>query len=147
KDVSTHYAYDGQGQLRFTIDPLGYVTEYIYYEGATTSNAIGLARKTVAYATALTTSDYSYAYIKGHLTTNAADRASYAIYNDRGEVSYAIDATGAVAAYVYDALGNVTKTTQFAALIDVSTRPSDAAGWKAWADAWAGSNGTNARIT
>jgi YD repeat-containing protein len=149
KDVSTRFVYDGQGLLRFSIDALNRVSELVYSK-ETTWGANGLVRQTIAYAAPLgAVANYTYATIKSAvagLASSANDRVSYNVYNDRGQLSYTVDATGAVTGFGYDVMGRVTKTTQFASLFNTATIGVDSA-WKGNLDAWAGSNGANARIT
>ncbi|WP_135212625.1 HNH endonuclease [Vitreimonas flagellata] len=146
RDATSRYVYDGQGLLRFTIDAIGRVTEYIYW-GGVTWHAIGPARKTIAYATPLgTLGQYTYATVKAAITTNTADRHAHAVYNSKGQLVYAVDAQGAVTQLTYDALGRVIKSAQFAVSADMSAMGAGDQ-WEANLNAWAASNGTGARIT
>ncbi|KAF0177045.1 MAG: membrane protein of unknown function, partial [Caulobacteraceae bacterium] len=148
RDVSTRYAYDGQGQLRFTVDAVGRVTEYIYHAG-TAWYSIGNLRRTVAYATAITPADYSYESLKAAVASAAThidNRSAYSVYNARGLVGYAIDASGAVTGFAYDSAGRVTSTTQYKALVDTATLGPDSQ-WLGALDAWTTTNREDARIT
>lgn len=159
RDISIRYVYDGQGLLRYTIDGINRVTETIYFT-ETTGMAVGLVRRTVAYATALgTVANYSYANIKSEvsaLPTPHNNRNGWSVYNDRGQLKYAINQIrsddvsgvwhpiGTVVRYDYDLAGNAIKTTQYAATIDMFGVATDTT---TALDTWAGSNGTSARIT
>jgi YD repeat-containing protein len=159
RDVSSRYVYDGQGLLRYTIDGINRVTELTYYT-STAGMAVGLARKTVAYAAALgSVANYTYATIKvavGALASAQNDRTSWSVYNDRGQLKYAVSQIrsdhvsgvyrpiGTVIRYDYDAAGLVTKTTQYASTIDMHGVAFET---PAALDTWASSNSANARIT
>ncbi|WP_163460206.1 hypothetical protein, partial [Escherichia coli] len=83
--------------MRFTIDPLGHVTELGYGAGA---DMIGLVRQTTQYAGTLgALSSYGYASVKNAvaaLASSSADRVSYSVHDAAGRLAYAIDAAGAV---------------------------------------------------
>src|SRR5262249_6234044 len=134
KDVFTRYIYDGQGLLRFAIDALNRVTENMYWYG-TAAAADGKIRETSAYARTLSAlSDFSYSNVKTQvvsLASDSANRVSYFAYNSHGDLSYSVDAAGAVTGYAYDAGGRVTKTIQFAALLSMSGRPAETS-WTNW---------------
>ncbi|MET0183648.1 MAG: hypothetical protein ABW199_12265, partial [Caulobacterales bacterium] len=148
KDVTSRYVYDGQGLLRFTIDPLRRVTEYVYWEGSgANATANGQVRRTISYAAPLgSVGNYKYATIKDAVTSGLSDRTSYNVYNDRGQLAYSVDAAGGVVGFGYDAYGNVIKQTQFATVATMSSMGASTA-WKGNLDTWASSNGTGARIT
>ncbi len=159
RDLSTRYVYDGQGLLRYTIDGISRVTELSYY-GSTVSMAVGQVRKTVAYAVSLgSVANYNYATIKtavSALVSPQNDRTSWSVYNDRGQLKYAVSQIrsdyvsgvyrpiGTVIRYDHDAAGQVIKTTQYASTIDMHGVAFET---PAALDTWAGSNGANARIT
>src|SRR5262249_46316480 len=143
---------DGQGLLRFAIDALNHVTELVYRQ-SDDSYAIGLTRKTIQYATALgSVANYAYATIKSAvaaLASSANDRVSYAVYNTHGQLAYTIDATGAVAAFAYDSMGRVIKTTQFATLNTTGVSATADSSWLSTMDSWASGQASNTanRIT
>src|SRR5262249_905769 len=75
------------------------------------------------------------------------DRISYNAYNDRGQLTFSIDAVGAITGFTYDTSGRVIKTTQYATLFggtltDEADWPSDIATWLA-----AGTHAANARVS
>ena len=145
KDAHTRYVYDGQGLLRFTIDARGKVTENIY-KGSGNSNTFGVVRQVIQHTATLgSLSNYNLSTVKAAvaaLGSTGTNRSSWAVYNTRSQLMYAIDATGAVTGFKYDAMGNVTKTTQYAATRATTSLPSEST-----MNSWAGSNSANARIT
>jgi YD repeat-containing protein len=148
KDISTRHVYDGQGLLRWTIDALNRVVEYVYWEDTATL-ATGLVRKTIAYATAIDPlGSYDYDSVKTEVASvaSANDRTSFNVYNDRALLSYAVDALGGVTAFAYDIRGRVIKTTQFAIAASMGSMGDDE-DWKTNLDTWASTNGAGARIS
>lgn len=119
KDASTRYIYDGQGLLRYAIDALSHVTEFVYAQG-TANYANGAVRKTIVYKTTIAPSDFKFATVKAAIATDAADRVSYVVYGTNGQPAYTIDAAGAVTRVEYDIEGRATKVTQFATLMGAS---------------------------
>lgn len=112
KNRSMYYAYDGKGQLRFTVDNAGNIVENIYWEG-TKWHSVGLLRKTVAYAATISTSDYTYDALKAKAAAaaNASnDRVTSYTYNAAGKVATATDVAGTRTTFTYDNRGNVVKT-------------------------------------
>src|SRR5262249_6244536 len=112
--------------------------------------SIGVVRQTIEHAIALSgATTYTFADVVNHLTTNAADRIPYAVYNPQGEAADAIHSTGAVTGFAYDAAGRVTKTTRFATLYSANLGSSISSTWLATMVAWAGGQASNVdnRIT
>ncbi|WP_371395838.1 polymorphic toxin-type HINT domain-containing protein [Fretibacter rubidus] len=142
-DLLTRYVYDGQGNLRFQINPLGRVTEYVY---GSSSAAIGLVRQTINYAQGLSTqSNYKYTTVKAAvaaLGSASSNRSGYAVYNTKNQMVYSIDSTGSVTRFNYDNRGNVTKTTQYA-----NTRTTSSVPTEGQMNSWAAGNAANARIS
>ncbi|MBO9713324.1 LysM peptidoglycan-binding domain-containing protein [Sphingomonas sp.] len=128
----TMSVYDGEGQLRYEIDELFHVTEYVYNDGVSTSSERGAARTVIRYAGsiampgALTLSALQSALSTAGLAGNANNRISYATYDAAGRLAYSIDATGAVTGYGYDSLGRLIKTTQFATTRATTSLPGNA---------------------
>lgn len=121
--------YDGQGLLRFTIDTVNRVTEYVY-TGPRPGDAIGTVRQTIAYGRPIAAlGSYSVATVTQALADagandEPANRRSFAVYDDKGNLTFAIDAAGSVTGYGYDTAGNVVKTTRFATAYATTTLPS-----------------------
>ncbi|MEI9851968.1 MAG: hypothetical protein WDN24_15300 [Sphingomonas sp.] len=140
QDRVTRYVYDGQGLLRYAIDTLGQVTEY-GYETDVPWSVIGQVRTEVRYAAPLAPlGSYSHAAVKAAIalagmTSDPANRTSWAVYNAAGHVAYSIDAGGGVVGYSYDSLGQVTKKVEYATFRATSTLPAD---WEM--DSWAAAN-------
>ena len=111
----TLYFYDGDGQLRYTVDPLNNVKELRY-------NAFGNVSMTIAYATpinpaaigagGLVTSGLTSAVAAAANT--AKDLVTRQVYDGVGNLALAVDASGVATAYTYDAFGNVTQQRQYA---------------------------------
>lgn len=141
--------YDGQGLLRFTIDTVNRVTEYVY-AGPRAGDATGTARQTIAYARPIAAlGSYSVATVTQGLanagaTNDPANRRSFAVYDGKGNLTFAIDAAGSVTGYGYDAAGNVVKTTRFATAYATTVLPTHET-MAAWGSA-NGGHGDN-RIT
>ncbi|ARR56358.1 hypothetical protein HY78_24325 [Rhizorhabdus wittichii DC-6] len=148
QDRTTRYVYDGRGELRYTIDGLGNAIRHDY-------DAAGLETRTVAYGTALgTLTDYTFDNVLAQLATQesgTAKRVSFAVYDTAGRLAYSLDQTGAaststdmaVTAYVYDSVGNVIRTIEYA-----TARPTTILPTKATMDSWIASAGNAAdRVT
>jgi YD repeat-containing protein len=132
-DRTSRWVYDGQGDLRYTIDSLNHVVEYGYKVAGSATSSIGDVRTVTQYATAIgTPSAWTETGVAAAIATNAADRTSYAVYDTADRLAYAIDASGAVTSYGYDALGRVIRTKAFATLRSTSSLP-DLATMAAWA--------------
>lgn len=132
-DRTSRWVYDGQGGLRYTIDSLNHVVEYGYKVAGSATSSIGDVRTVTQYATAIgTPSAWTEAGVAAAITTNAADRTSYAVYDTADRLAYAIDASGAVTSFGYDALGRVIRTKAFATLRSTSSLP-DLSTMAAWA--------------
>ena len=142
-DATIRSIYDGQGHLRYSIDALGYVTEYAY---GSSRYAIGLVREIEQHAKPLgELGSYTLASVKAAvagLGSTADNRSNWAVYNTKQQLVYSIDAEGAVTHFKYDALGNITKTTQFAAERITTGLPTEGQ-----MNSWAASRTSDARIT
>lgn len=149
-DRSVRYVYDGQGFLRFTIDALGGVTETRYWDGSTLASrqqATGLVRETLAYAATLgSLSAYDYTTVKAAVANlAAAPRVTRFVYNDKAQLVYTVDASGAVTRNWYDASGRLTKSASYSTLYTTAFS-ADSSAWKGALDAWSPS-GDQTRIT
>ena len=146
EDSHTRYVYDGQGHLRFTINPLGQVTETTY---GTSFRSIGLVRSTIEHFAPLSElADYEYTTVKAavaDLGSTGENRNSWAVYNTRNQLVYTIDAQGGVTQLNYDDRGNVIKTTQYAIERLTTSLPTETV-LDTWAD-WAASNDADVRVT
>ncbi|RZA21430.1 MAG: RHS repeat protein, partial [Proteobacteria bacterium] len=98
--------YDGQGLLRYTVNVNGGITGLEY-------DAAGRLTKTTAYANPQALTDFTYDAVKAAITTNAADRISWTVYDTAGRAAYTVDAEGGVTAMSYDTQGRVTKVVAF----------------------------------
>ncbi len=122
-DRQTDYSYDGRGQLRYRIDALNQVTEFVY-------DAAGNVIQTIGYAGSIAaTSDYTSDNIAALVTSSglassADTRRTSAVYDAAGHLAYAIDAENAVTGYLYDSFGNATRIVQYAAQRTTTTPPT-----------------------
>ncbi|MEA3064796.1 MAG: hypothetical protein QOJ27_1242, partial [Sphingomonadales bacterium] len=138
-DRRTRYVYDGQGQLRYEVDGLNQVIEYVY-------DTAGRVTQTTAYAGSIAaTTDYTQDNIESlvassGLGASAATRRNWAAYDTAGRVAYSINADDGVTRYTYDNRGQVTKSVQFAVRRATTGLPT-----LATMDSWAaGQNGNSA---
>lgn len=101
----TRYAYDAGNRLVFTVDPLGNVKHVSY-------DAEGRVVRTVVYATPIDMAGLASvptsADIQARLVAQAGlDVVEHRVYDRDGRMAAAVDGTGAVVRYTYDANGNV----------------------------------------
>ncbi|OCC22946.1 hypothetical protein MB02_14365 [Croceicoccus estronivorus] len=125
-DRTAHYVYDGQGQLRFTVDGAGGVRAFAY-------DSAGRLTTTTEYATRLTLTDFAFDTVKAAIVSNGADRVSYTVYDASGRAAYAVDAEGGVTGLTYDTSGRVVKSVQFADLYEGATGLPSLAEMDGWA--------------
>jgi YD repeat-containing protein len=122
-DRPSRYVYDAEGKLRFTVDALGGVVENIY-------DAAGRVARTIAYDTRI-----SYASVSDASTAAAvrallpsgtlAARETIYTYDAKGRLRHTARAQSTsgtsklftVAEQQYDALGRVTKRTEYSARV------------------------------
>ncbi len=138
-DQKSVMVYDRDSRLKYSIDALGLVTEYVY-------DASGNRIRSTVYVTAITVpATPSVANVQPLLASvPASDRSSRAIFDTANRQAFSIDATGAVTAFAYDSGGNVIKQTGYAALYGPTADP-DLATMQSWVTGNA--NATNDRVT
>ncbi|WP_033415477.1 RHS repeat domain-containing protein, partial [Hahella ganghwensis] len=91
--------YDDRGQARFSINALGQVTENRY-------DHAGRATETLRYAGTYTGTEMTESALAAFAATQTeGTQSTHKIYDDRGQVRYAVDAGGYVTAYTYNAQG------------------------------------------
>ncbi|WEK46111.1 MAG: hypothetical protein P0Y56_13960 [Candidatus Andeanibacterium colombiense] len=105
-DRVAYSVYDGQGLLRYTVNAEGGITGFTY------DNA-GRPSKTTVYAVKQALTDFTYDAVKAAVTTNAADRTSWVVYDAAGRAAYAVDAEGGVTAFTYNIAGQVVKAIAY----------------------------------
>ncbi|WP_164119067.1 RHS repeat protein [Sphingorhabdus sp. Alg239-R122] len=124
-DRDIRYTYDNKGQLRFTANNGGQLTEYIYDEP-------GRLIRTTQYAavlpdvssTAYPDGDYSYdnmQTVAGTMADAVNDRASYNFYDAAGRLFVTSDAEGQVSRFTYDDTGRLIKAVAYAGVHDTDT--------------------------
>ncbi|RDI99307.1 hypothetical protein DVT68_00110 [Dyella solisilvae] len=139
-DQTSYSVYNASGQLQFSIDPTGVVTETRY-------NAAGQASETLVYAHAIAVSStLSASLLAGTATvagmqsaltaandTDATARTTRMFYDDRGRVEFTISSAsangtngGAVTQMLYDADGNLVEQVQYGSLIPLGRLGSTA---------------------
>ncbi|WP_284322504.1 hypothetical protein [Dyella acidisoli] len=133
-DAITYTVYDGAGEARYTIDPLGYVSETRY-------DATGRVIETLAYANAISTTTETsalqagaaYSWLSGQVggTTgsnpDSSAEATLMLYDAAGRHAFTVQQNGTVGqvtAYAYDANGNVTSQTVYGNTLTLSTGSS-----------------------
>jgi YD repeat-containing protein len=122
-DHVTRYSYDKDGQLRFLIDGLMHVVEYVY-------DVAGNAVRTIAYDGTIATDGtgaYSASWLADQvagLAGAAGTRTARSVYDAVNRLAYAIDAIGQVTWVSYDAKGQVIKQVEIAAPYETDDDPS-----------------------
>jgi YD repeat-containing protein len=103
--------YDAANRGVYDIDALGHVTER-QYDAA--GNVIVLLRRATPITLAAQAAPPSVAQIQALVTADAGDRLERQVFDADHRLRYSIDAEGFVKQTDYDALGRVTRTTQYA---------------------------------
>ncbi|MEO4031104.1 DUF4214 domain-containing protein, partial [Chromobacterium vaccinii] len=107
----SRFVYDGGNQLRYSVDPLGYVTEQRY-------DAAGQIVQTLRYAQAIPLDKLAVALkisdLSSRLKPSAGDQISRVVYDDAGRAAFSVDASGYATRRVYDAAGHVVETRRHA---------------------------------
>jgi len=142
-DRHQYFAYDDQGNPRFTLDANLRPTEMVY-------DSAGALIRTVSYAgTIAASSSYSLAYVQGQISSlglaaNAATRTSRIVYDGAGRKAFEINAEGDVVGYAYNSLNDLVKITRFASVFTTSGDQT-----LAQMQAWGASNakGTTDRVS
>jgi YD repeat-containing protein len=120
-DRSTVYVYDGQGQLRYTVNSLSQVIGSDY-------DSAGRVVSTTYYAAPIASSnDITYDNIKALVAPQvgaAANRTTFAVYDAAGREAFVIDADGGVVGRSYDNQGRVTRVVEFAAKYVTGSPPA-----------------------
>jgi len=128
-DAITYSVYDSAGELRYHIDPMGYVTETRY-------DASGRAVETLAYANAINLSGESSALQAGTAlgwlahqvgantgNPDSSAQATLTLYDAAGHVAFTVQQNGTVAqvtGYTYDANGNVTAKSVYGSTLGLN---------------------------
>ncbi|OZG69903.1 hypothetical protein BTA51_28780, partial [Hahella sp. CCB-MM4] len=118
--------YDDRGQARFSINALGQVTENRY-------DHAGRVTETLRYAGTYSGTAFTEDALSSFAASQTAGtQSTHQIYDDRGQLHYAVDAGGYVTAYTYNAQGQAIGTYQYSgALPDTGVEYSEA-GIEAW---------------
>lgn len=107
-DEVTIYLYNGDGQLRYSLDTYLRPTKYIY-DGS--GNLIRTRQGLLAIPA---TGTYTIAYVDQNSNLAPADkRVSRTVYDGANRAIFTIDAMGQVTAFSYDAAGRVIKVRQY----------------------------------
>jgi len=111
---TTRNVYSAAGKLTYTIDALGGIVAYTYDAFGNTVKEVHLY---TPYDGTDDPSDQAMAtWVGTH--GNTKDRVTRAIYDQDGQLRFAIDAEQFVTQYTYDAIGNVRFTTRYADKFD-----------------------------
>lgn len=110
--------YDKDDLLLATLDAEGYLTETLY-------NATGEDWKTIRYATPTNVGDRGAGTLDQlraplQLAQNANDRATYKLYDARGDIAAEVDGNGYLTEYVYDVNGNLKEAKSYATTVSAS---------------------------
>jgi YD repeat-containing protein len=118
-DRVQRFFYDGDGNLRGTLDAEGYLTERLY-------NAAGELVQTVAYATATDAMNRASGTLDQlrPAADGVNDEVTRYFYDARGETIGTLDAEGFLTEVRYDANGNHAQTIQYATSTDPAMRAS-----------------------
>ena len=117
---TTRQEYDGNGNVKLSIDALGRTTQYSYDENnqlkTITDPLNGVTR-------------YEYDASGNRVQViNALNETTTSYYNLNGELTHQVDAEGGMVAYVYDNNGNrITETryaTAYSGVLDINTVPT-----------------------
>ncbi|WP_158228928.1 FG-GAP-like repeat-containing protein [Chitinimonas sp. BJB300] len=110
----TRKVYDGNQRLRYTVSPLGVVTEQRY-------DALGRASQTVVYASPISLADTASLLgpltpttFATRLTPSGDDRSSWQFYDQAGRLTKKVDAEGYVTSLNYDGAGRLLSETRHA---------------------------------
>ncbi|WLQ12086.1 LysM peptidoglycan-binding domain-containing protein [Hahella aquimaris] len=98
--------YDVKGQVRFTVDALGQVTETRY-------DSLGRVIETLSYDGAYTASTVTENDLQSFVSGKTILSKSRVIYDARGQARFTLDALGYVTENRYDAQGRVTEKRSF----------------------------------
>jgi YD repeat-containing protein len=143
-DRVTRYAYDKDGQLRFTLDGVGHVTEYV-------RDVRGNVIRTLAYDGTVTATPpggiYSAAWLATQVSslTSANNRVTRSVYDAANRLNYVIDALGQTTSFVYDSKGNLTRKVDYSALYTNPAGDPALSDMDTWRDG--NVNATNDRTT
>ncbi|MDH5803119.1 MAG: hypothetical protein OEZ68_20135, partial [Gammaproteobacteria bacterium] len=126
QDQITHYVYNKDGQLRYTLSeqlqtttPVVYVTENVY-------DTLGRKVRGIVYAKALAwDGNTTYTTLKTRIDAlgSVHDQSSRLVYDKLGRLRYQIDAGGYVTQNDYYANGKLHISTKYAAAVNVGTLP------------------------
>jgi YD repeat-containing protein len=109
-DQRTVYLYDGAGQLGFTVDALGYVTEYGY---DAMSRITDVVRYEAAPAAPKRPTLFAVSASLQTLRNGSAYNWTRSLFDAAGKQRFTIDAENFVEETVYDAEGRVTHTYRY----------------------------------
>ncbi len=133
-DHVSYQVYNANGQLQYSIDPTGAVTETLYNSAGQVSGSLAYAAPisvSSSLASALQAATATPADVQSALTaagdSDATARATYTYYDDMGRVSLVVSSAslggqsgGLVQQTQYDADGNVIAQIQYGALLPAS---------------------------
>ncbi|MCW9016127.1 MAG: hypothetical protein OQJ89_04120, partial [Kangiellaceae bacterium] len=113
--ITTRSIYDKSGQLRFSIDGEGGVTEYIY-------NSLGQLTEKKQYETRIgELSEYSVESLSVALAAEPTAVNTKFVYDNIGQIRFEVDALGFVTENIYDHLGNITQEIKYEDSISASS--------------------------
>lgn len=111
--LTTQWRYDGDGRLRFAVDPTGAVTRFGY-------DAAGNRIEALRYANRIDPAGLAANSDPTLVADAAQDQRVRTGYDALNRPTWQVDATGAVVLTVYDAAGRVTESRSFANFMSAS---------------------------
>jgi len=129
-DRTTLMAHDGAGRATFAVDALGGVSRTVYDAFGNVTQRIGYAKPIAAPQADQADRAYTDEQLKAIVATTAdatADRIQRIAYDQANRQVFVVDAVGAATEIVYDAIGQVTETRQYARVIETSGLSATAA--------------------
>ncbi|WP_431686418.1 LysM peptidoglycan-binding domain-containing protein [Hahella sp. NBU794] len=103
--------YDVKGQVRFTVDALGQVTETRY-------DSLGRVTEKLSYSHAYTGGVFTESALQTFANGEAPASHFRLVYDARGQVRFEVDALGYVTEFEYDAQGRVVNKSRYAHPVD-----------------------------
>jgi YD repeat-containing protein len=129
--------YDANDRVAYTVDALGFATEYRYDSADNVIAKVTYAKAVTLARTDMPTADDLRAKVTA---TPSLDRTERLVYDQAGRLRYSVDAAGYVSENRYDAAGRVLSTILWE--VKPTTLPADLRSVTGWAGVLSGKNRT-----